>query len=521
MKNSLVLIVGAGPTGMTAAIELGRFGFDVRIVDRSEHLAEHSQALGVQARTLEQFQRYAIADIAVERGRKVTRAEFWSEGKKILSLPLSHISSVYPFILLLPQSETEAILNRHMEWLGIRPERGTELVDLSQHDDAVTAILRNSNGDREEIHPRWVIGCDGAHSLIRQKLGIPFEGASIGMSFFLGDVQLDGPDAPTDQLSVHFHHGDVVFLARLTDKLFRIIVASHAMQQSPLQKEVDLRHFQLALDAAGINAKAHSPEWMTPFHVNDRHARHYRVGNVFLAGDASHIHSPVGGQGMNTGIQDVANLAWKMAAVTRGADIHLLNSYESERGEVGKALLRFTERGLKLGSTTSSVLESMRDTFLPVLSALKPVQRAMLGFISETAIEYRSSWTVMDFGGDGDLRAGDRLLDFELKPNSERPMLQKRTLLQDWTEPKHLALLLEPTGAEVNELRQTLPQAVVITVRAAELDRDGLRALGTSKKLLIVRPDGYIGFRGHAEPHTPWMEYAEQDGILAPSLMTR
>jgi len=520
MKNPLVLIVGAGPTGMTAAIELGRFGFDVRIVDRSEHMAEHSQALGVQARTLEQFQRYAIADIAVERGRKVTRAQFWSEGKQIASLPLSRISSVYPFILMLPQNETEAILSRHMEWLGIKAERGTELLSLDQQDRAITAVLRHPDGDREELHPRWVIACDGAHSFIRQKLGIPFEGGGVGLSFFLGDVQLDGPDTPTDELSVHFHHGDVVFLARLTDKLIRIIVATHAMQQSQLRSEIDLPHFQHALDAAGIRAQAHSPEWMTPFHVNDRQARHYRVGNVFLAGDASHIHSPVGGQGMNTGIQDVANLAWKMAAVARGANEGLLNSYESERGEVGKALLRFTERGLKLGSTTSPVLESMRDTLLPILTALRPVQRAMLGFISETAIEYRSSWTVMDFGGDGTLRAGDRFPDFELKQNAEGPLLQKRTLLEDWKEPKHLALLLEPTDAELNELRQNLPYAAVLSVHAAELDREGLRALGTNKKLFIIRPDGYIGFRGHSEPHTPWMEYAEQDGILASSLMT-
>src|ERR1019366_4133327 len=141
-------------------------------------------------------------------------------------------------------------------------------------------------------------------------------------------------------------------------------------------------------------------EWMTPFRVNDRQAKHYRIGNVFLAGDASHIHSPVGGQGMNTGIQDVANLGWKLAAVLRGGDLVLLDSYEEERGAVGKALLRFTERGLKLATASNPLLETVRDDLLSALSSLTPVQKAMLGFISETGINYRSSSIVKDFGGD-------------------------------------------------------------------------------------------------------------------------
>ena len=186
---------------------------------------------------------------------------------------------------------------------------------------------------------------------------------------------------------------------------------------------------QRAADQVGVRVKIHSAEWMTPFHVNDRQAKHYRIGNVFLAGDASHIHSPVGGQGMNTGIQDVANLAYKLAAVARGADESLLDSYEEERGEVGKALLRFTERGLKMATTTNSLLEQVRNVLAPVIAGLKPIQNAVTGFISETAIEYRTSSVVVDHGGDGDLRAGDRLPDLTLHYPGE-----KITLLRDWTQ---------------------------------------------------------------------------------------
>ncbi|HUN86113.1 MAG TPA: FAD-dependent monooxygenase [Terracidiphilus sp.] len=512
MAEPFVLIVGAGPTGMTAAIELRRLGLDVRIVDRSDHLAIHSQALALQARTLEQFQRYGIAAEAVARGRKVTDAAIFSEGKQIVSASLSGISSVYPYILMLPQSHTEAILNRKMESFGTRTERGTQLESIDQHKGTITAVLRHPAGGREELEPRWVIGCDGAHSTVREKLGIPFEGDGIGLSFFLGDLQMDGPGVPGDEVSLHFHHGDVIFMARLTEKLVRVVAATHAMQDGAMKKDVAIEDFQKVFQSAGIEATIHSAEWMTPFNVNDRQARHYRLGNVFLAGDASHIHSPVGGQGMNTGIQDAANLAWKIAAVARGAGDALLDSYEEERGEVGRALLRFTERGLKMATATNPVIETLRDKMLPLFSTLHPAQKRILGFISETAISYRSSSIVSDFGGDGYLSAGDRLPDLGLRKGG-----LNYTLLHDWTEPKHLALLLDPTAAEVAEIKAALPLTTVVTLSYRDLLQEGLRALGPDRKLLIVRPDGYIGFRGQVEPRTPWTEYAEQDAILTTS----
>jgi 2-polyprenyl-6-methoxyphenol hydroxylase-like FAD-dependent oxidoreductase len=511
MEKPLILVVGAGPTGMSAAIELKRAGLDVRIVDIAERLAQHSQALVVQARTLEQFQRYGIAERAVARGQKLKGAAFWSDRKRILSIDFDRIMSRYPYVLMLPQNETEAILNECMESLGVKTERGVELVTLEQQDGKISVTLGHRDGSEEEIRPRWVIGCDGAHSTIREELGIPFEGHGVGISFFLGDLEVDGPDVPQDGLSIHFHHGgDVVFLAPLTEKLTRVIVALHSKQGEQLQRELVLKDFEEALDNAGIKVRVHSAEWMTPFNVHDLQARHYRRGNVFLAGDASHIHSPVGGQGMNTGVQDSANLCWKLAAVARGGDPILLDSYEEERGAVGRALLRFTERGLKLATATNPILEAVRDDLMPVLSSLTPVQRAMLGFISETGIHYRSSSIVKDFGGDGYLMAGDRMPDLGFKHS-------EATLLQDWTGGEHLAVLLDPVAPEVAEIKAGLPLAKVITVYVRDLSEEGLRALGTEKKLLIVRPDGYIGFRGIVEPHIPWTECAEQDA-LAPSM---
>ncbi len=506
MGKRSVLVIGAGPTGMTAAIELQRAGFDVRIIDKSTHLAQHSQALVVQARTLEQFQRYGIADRAVERGRKLHSVDFRSEGKQILSMTFDKIPSRFPFLLMLPQSETEQILNERMESLGVRTERGVELLSLTQPENLVTARIRHPDGREEELHPDWVIGCDGAHSAVRELAEIPFEGKGISLSFFLSDAVCEGPDVPVNELALHLHQGNVVFMAPLPGNITRLIVATHEQQSKELHRDVTIEDFQQVIDKTGVRARIRSSEWMTPFHVRDMQAKYYRAGSIFLAGDASHIHSPVGGQGMNTGIQDTANLVWKLAAVARGADDSLLNSYEEERGAVGKALLRFTERGLKIATSSNPLFEAARDALMPIVSNMRPVQKAMLGFISETAIEYRSSSIVTDHGGDGELHAGDRLPDFNIEGSS---------LLAGWTEASHLVLVVGPSADEegAGRLGAALPHAQVMDVPASALDDEGRRLLGTEDKLLIVRPDGYIGFRGKLDDQAHWQEYARQVAI--------
>lgn len=369
--------------------------------------------------------------------------------------------------------------------------------------------MRHPDGRIEELRPTWVFGCDGAHSIVREKMAVPFEGGGVGLSFFLGDVEIEGNDAPDRELSIHLHHGDVVFMGRLSDKWVRLIVALHSAQGEDGDRRLTIEDFQKAVDHVGVRIRIRSSEWMTPFRVNDRQARHYRVGNVFLAGDASHIHSPVGGQGMNTGIQDIANLAWKVAAVARGADDSLLNSYEEERSAVGRALLRFTERGLKAATESNRFFDAVRDALLPYLSKLELVRQSTVGFISETAIEYRSSSIVMDKGGDGALRAGDRMPDITIKGITDGP-----TLLRDWTSSKHLAVVLNSSPQERVEVQSSLPAAEVFALDSSALDEEGNRLLGTEEKLVLLRPDGYIGFRGPLARREEWMAYASQDALM-------
>jgi 2-polyprenyl-6-methoxyphenol hydroxylase-like FAD-dependent oxidoreductase len=507
MADPQTLIVGAGPTGMTAAIELKRAGMDVRIIDRSDHPARFSQALVVQARTLEQFQRYGLAREAIGRGRRLSEAKFYSEGKQIVDFKLDRIESQYPYALFIPQSETEALLNRCMESLGVKTERMVELVELSQ-DGGVRARLRHPDGSEEEVAPRWVIGCDGAHSKVRERAGISFEGGGVGLSFLLGDCEIEGPDVPAEELSIHVRHGDLVFMARLPERTVRLIVALHEEPGSNDNQDVGIEDLQRAVDRVGVRARIQGAKWATPFRVSDRQAKHYRAGNVFLAGDASHIHSPVGGQGMNTGIQDVANLAWKLAAVARGADDSLLNSYEEERGEVGKALLRFTERGLRLGTVSNPILERLRDTLAPIITKLPPVKQNAVGFISETAIAYRGSSIAHDYGGDGQLKAGDRLPDLPFR-NPGR----SSTLLEDWTAPRHRVFGFNLDKDDIEAMRKIVPKAEVVSLTTEDLRDEGGRLFGQDGKIFVLRPDGYLGFRAPMGFHVELMKYARQDAI--------
>jgi 3-(3-hydroxy-phenyl)propionate hydroxylase len=549
-----VLIVGAGPTGLAMAIELKRLGMPVRLIDKAEAPAQYSRALVVQARTLEQFERYGIADEAVARGRKMHGASLFSEGKQIVSFKLDEIPGRYPFALFLPQSETERLLTERLLSLGGEIERGTELLSYKNGKDGIEAQLRHKAGTVQTVPARWLVGCDGAHSLVRQQSKISFKGDTSGLDFFLGDLELNGPDAPGDEISLHLHRGNVVFFGRLDDKLVRVIVImQRAADTPPLTRQPTIADFQAAIDGAGAKVTVTSAAWMTPFHINQRKAERYRIDSAFLAGDASHIHSPVGGQGMNTGIQDAANLAWKLAAVADGAGTELLDTYDEERGKVGEELLKTTSLGLLLATSANPIIEIVRDLLAPALTSLEPVKHAMMGFVSETAIHYRGSSIAADYGGDGELRAGDRVPN----PDVEYEGGKRGRLLDDLADGRALAMGI---GIEdMRKIRARVPRANFLELRSAEgmlgteievppeeangekagyhpvqdefpASRPSGRAVahseiglltpeieklsGSENRVVVIRPDGYVGFRGSIDDLARLDDYARLTGLV-------
>lgn len=519
MPAQEVLIIGAGPTGLAAAIEMKRMGIPFRLVEKSLQPAQHSQALVVQARTLEQFERYEIAEAALQKGRPLKHASMISEGKTIVSFPFDKIPGNYPFVLFLPQNETEALLINHLEALGGTIERGVELLAIVNNSDEVAALLVCPDGKLEYTSARWAIACDGAHSTVRQRLGIPFTGSSSGLNFFLADLQLEGPDLLGDELRVYLHRGDVIFIGRLNETLCRVIVALNEEQRSEQcesERELNLCDFQNAIDRAGIRLRAVSSEWMTTFHVSDRRAGHIRHQNVFLAGDASHIHSPVAGQGMNTGIQDTANLAWKIAAVRAGADSRLLDSYQHERGQVSERLLRNTSRVLEAATQKNPILEKIRDLVISTMSGIPLVQEQIVGFVSETAIHYRDSPAVIEAGGDGSIRAGDRMPNPELVSRDRTLRLLDRLKS---TGDRHL--IIGADGPSSRLVQERLPQAESFFVDLAQISQDSQefsRLLGKPGEFVVIRPDGYVGFHGTVNDLERLDEYAKWMALDHPAL---
>lgn len=489
-----VLICGAGPTGLAMAAEAARFGLRYRIVDKAAHGAQHSQALVVQSRTLEQFERYEIAQRAIELGRRLHRIRMYSDGKRLFEASFDEIPGSYPFVLFLPQTQTERLLTEHVQAQGGTIEREIALQSFTCGDDNVACDLLHGGGSAERVTAAYLIGADGAHSTVRHLLGMPFEGGSVDFDFFLGDLRVQG-DVAADELSVHLHHGNLVFVGRIDDTHCRFIVALH---DDPMQREPTVQDFQDAIDRCGIeNVRVGDPRWMTAFHISERKTPAYSRGRVFLAGDATNVHSPVGGQGMNTGIQDAANLIWKIALVQRAkAGAALLDSYDAERKPISDALMRTTSAALKGATASNWLLERMRDALLSRIATLDAVQDRLRGAVSEIGINYRRSPIVRDEGGYSPLRAGDRAPDCEVVDETGT----RFRLFDLLKEPLHTVIAAQPPpDADLHQFAALLRRLRDVMQGNVLVDGDAeFRSVYAPQggMLYAIRPDGYVGFRG-------------------------
>jgi 2-polyprenyl-6-methoxyphenol hydroxylase-like FAD-dependent oxidoreductase len=381
-----VLVVGAGPSGLALAGELHRRGVATRIVDRNAAPTTQSRAIGVHARTLEIFDDLGIADDLVARGIRCTGATMMAAGKPIVEIDFAGLDTRFPFVLCVSQVETETVLRDLLERRGGRVERETELVSLVQHDDHVEAVLRGPRGE-ERAQPRWVVGCDGAHSAVRHALGASFGGHTYEDTFVLADAHLDW-DVPATRITTFLAHDGVAAFFPLGGTRWRVVVsAAAALGDQPTLADVRA----LCEQRAGRPVPISDAGWIAPFRIHCRQVTAYRDRRVFLAGDAAHIHSPVGGQGMNTGIQDVHNLAWKLALVTRGAaGPALLDSYQAERHAIGQRVLARTDLATKLGTFTGA-LAPLRDHFLHFVTSFEPVRRRIVRDASQITVAYENS----------------------------------------------------------------------------------------------------------------------------------
>src|SRR5262245_31548145 len=424
------LIVGAGPTGLALAAQLQMFGARFRIVDRLLDRTRESRALAGQARSLELLQTLGLGERLVARGNTSTRLKLHLEGRAVAAVTLGDIGAAdtrFPFILFVSQAETEAVLNDYLHASGLVVERGHELVSFEREDDGLECLLQRRDGRQERVHTRFLVGCDGAHSVVRRQSGIAFEGGAYPQNFALGDVEADGPLEPNAINSFAGGGGVAMFFPLGRPTTWRVVAMAADKQteaeagrtSSPdIVAALQLSELQDLVDPpTGRTIRLRDPAWLTRFHLHHRQIASYRRGNAFLAGDAAHIHSPVGGQGMNTGIQDAWNLGWKLGLVARGlAHNRLLDTYEAERWPVGQFLLRYTDR---LFSTFTRAMSGrpratwarrvMVPHVIPHFFKSRWVRRTAFAFVSELGIRYRKSPAVVD--GESVHREGPRAGD--------------------------------------------------------------------------------------------------------------
>ncbi len=410
-----VLIVGAGPTGLMLACELQRHGVSCRVIEKTLVPSDKSRALVLHARTLEIIESMGIVERFLEHGCPAYGASLYHAGERIVHLNMAELESPFPFSLMIPQSQTERLLAEHFVSQGGTIERGVELLKFSQGKGGISATLRNAKGKEEPIVAQWMVGCDGAHSTVRKALELPFEGSAYEERFGLVDCKVES-DLPDDEISTFFHEDGAFVFFPLGKKRFRIIVNVPSTQV--IGDAPSLADMQVFADRRGPgNIRLHDPVWLAWFTIHQRSVPKYRVGRVFLAGDAAHIHSPIGGQGMNTGMQDAFNLAWKLALTLRGnGDEKLLDSYNDERHPVGQELLKGTDLATTVATLRNPVAQQIRNHVMSFLTQQEVIQQRMRKVGSMLAVNYRSSPIVAEKRG---------LTEIQLTPSedSEKPSI--------------------------------------------------------------------------------------------------
>ena len=378
-----VVVVGAGPTGLLLAGDLARAGVNCAVFDRRAGRSGLTRAFAVHARTLEQLEARGAADQLVALGTPVPRFRFFAN----VELDLSRLPSRFPYVLVTPQYQTERVLEERAGSLGADIRHGTEVIGLSQHSDGVEVKVRQDGRPDRVVRAAYVVGADGMHSTVRQVLGMPFPGDPVVRSVMLAEVRLTKP--PRDALTANATGDAFSLIAPFGDGWYRVI-AWHRRNQPPESAPVSLSEVRdVTKQAFGTDYGMHDPRWMSRFHSDERQVPRYRDGRVLLAGDAAHVHSPAGGQGMNTGIQDSANLGWKLAATVQGwAPDGLLDTYDAERHPVGRQVLRSSGALLRIGLTCPPGLVSARNLLAHAVTRIPPLADRLAGAISGVGISY-------------------------------------------------------------------------------------------------------------------------------------
>ena len=487
--DTQVLIVGAGPTGLVLATWLTHLGVRVRILDKVMQSGTTSRALAVQGRTLELYRQVGLADAVVEAGHKVPAINLWVKGEKKVRVKIEDIGEglgPFPDPMIFPQDQHERLLIDKLKSQGVEVERGYELIDFDDDARGITARFKTNDGEILSLTADWIAGCDGARSAVRHRTGVEFRGGEYGRIFYVADTEISGP-VGDGELHVAMDTEDFVAVFPMKGQGRARLVGA----VMPHLEGVELDWSDVSPDVLKrLKVTVDKVNWFSTYKVHHRVADRFRVGRAFLLGDAAHIHSPVGGQGMNTGIGDAINLAWKLAAVLKGAaPVRILDSYNDERVAFARKLVATTDQAFTIVSDPGKLARFGRVEALPVLAPIavrfEAARQFLYRTVSQIGVNYHGG--MLSAGGAGYVRGGDRLAWIKPKPGAEDNFEPLDGL--DWQVHVYgeatadLKDICARRGLDLREFRWS----------------DRAYAAGFMKNAAyLIRPDGYVGL---ADPH--------------------
>jgi 2-polyprenyl-6-methoxyphenol hydroxylase-like FAD-dependent oxidoreductase len=489
-----VLIVGAGPTGLSLAVQLIRYGVDFIIVDTKESTTPHSKAIGVQARTLEIYEQIGLADKLIAAGAPAESARMFAGGRERGRIDFGELGkgmSRYPYVLFVEQGLHEVILHEFIKSHNRSVRWRTELQSFEQTSEGVHALVKTENGEEESIEAKYLVACDGAKSPVRHSLGLSFQGSTFERMFYVADVQIDWKHGYESLMVFLMRDSLLAFFPMKGDRQFRIV---GTFPEEFAKDEGDILYEeieeQIKLDSE-IELDISHVNWFSTYKVHTRHVNKFSSGRCFLAGDAAHIHSPAGAQGMNTGIQDAYNLAWKLAMVLNGgAKPDLLDTYNEERLPNAGVLMKTTDRFFNLAAGRNWLLALIRVYVFPYVAqflfSLDVVKRFVFPRISQIAINYRTS-SLSKTAGSFDVKAGDRMPWFNV---------DGRSIYDDLREPKFHLVIFSDGSTDIpllsDEPRKKWEGR--IDSHFYSLGEAAIHAFGCDHSFFIIlRPDNHIG----------------------------